>query len=735
MANIAHPAAGEELAHLDSTLAIIRTERGVSMQELKHAEEELATARRFEPDALPLREMMYAKALQNVRNMDLARAKPYFTRIDFIEKGGDAQRYYIGKYGVLRSDVLEVEVVDWRAPVANLYYSGQIGPMNYVAPDGTVEGELTLKRQFGIEDGRLETIFDTDIVSQDAYLQSVLGASTGDRLREIVTTIQAEQNFVIRYPLNRSLIVQGVAGSGKTTIALHRIAYLLYAFGDQLRPEHMLILAPNPLFLNFIAGILPDLGVERVQQTTFSRLLAGLLSKALPKCETGERLDTILSLDPDELARRTRIAQAKGSLLLFRLLTAFMDRYEDAFPLVEGILYGPVKLFSVDWQRQFLLVDEKPFPMARRLDEFKKQLKGATHGAAQLIIRKLNEQYDRDLYELNRTERDPDQRKARVKALREKFDWRVEEVKKRVAPFIKDTMKRFPTLDPALLYRAFWEDALSRGELAEAARYTLERLDKKLPLEPEDLASVALIAMRFLELKRLDIRHIVVDEAQDFSPMEFLLLKQFAPRATMTVVGDLMQGVNGWRGLTDWGVLEDAVFEGQAAKHFLVTSYRNTIEIMNAAIKVAEHRPTPGQQVAKPVLRHGEPPRFVRVDGEADRVARIVETVRAWKAAGLSTIAVIDRSEKRLAAMLKKVPVDLGAGILDVNAEAYEGGVVFAPASAVKGLEFDGVILADVSADSFRDADLDARLLYVCMTRALHRMECVWKGELTALLR
>ena len=155
--------------------------------------------------------------------------------------------------------------------MANLYYAGQIGEISYEAPDGRVEGELLLKRQFGIEDGVLRTIFDTDLASQDEYLQSVLGAMSGDKLKDIVTTIQAEQNFVIRYPLSRTLIVQGVAGSGKTTIALHRIAYLLYAYKDQVRPEHMLILAPNPLFLNFIAGVLPDLGVEQVKQSTFER--------------------------------------------------------------------------------------------------------------------------------------------------------------------------------------------------------------------------------------------------------------------------------------------------------------------------------------------------------------------------------------------------------------------------------------------------------------------------------
>ena len=265
MSLTAHPAYSEEIAHLNQTLSVVSAEQILADEELAGAQAELSHARAYDPDKLPVREMLYAKALSQVKTLKLSAKKPYFTRIDFTEDGGQSETFYIGKYGVTETKTLKSVVVDWRAPLANLYYSGQLGRVDYTAPDGKVEGELTLKRQFDISDGVLHSIFDTDIVSQDAYLQSALNAMTGDRLKEIVTTIQAEQNYVIRHPLKRSLVVAGAAGSGKTTIALHRIAYLLYAFSRQLRPENMLILAPNPLFLNYIAGVLPDLGVENVK--------------------------------------------------------------------------------------------------------------------------------------------------------------------------------------------------------------------------------------------------------------------------------------------------------------------------------------------------------------------------------------------------------------------------------------------------------------------------------------
>jgi len=182
-------------------------------------------------------EQILAYMRQSAHHLSLAQAKPYFTRVDFVPEGGVKETHYIGKWGVLRSEDLSSIVVDWRSPVANLYYSGQVGPMHYVTPDGEARGELTLKRHLAVEDGKLLSVFDTDVVAQDAYLQQALAAISKARLKEIVSTIQAEQNYVIRHQPARPLVVQGVAGSGKTTIALHRVAWLLYAYQDKMAPS------------------------------------------------------------------------------------------------------------------------------------------------------------------------------------------------------------------------------------------------------------------------------------------------------------------------------------------------------------------------------------------------------------------------------------------------------------------------------------------------------------------
>ncbi|MBQ9854834.1 MAG: UvrD-helicase domain-containing protein, partial [Clostridia bacterium] len=435
-----HPAYQAEQENLIRTLSVVEKETFLAEEELTDSERELKHARAYDPDKLPVREMLYAKAVSLLRTLALSAKKPYFTRIDFREDGKEKETPYIGKYGLTDTDSLKSVVVDWRAPLANLYYSGQLGRVNYTAPDGKVEGELTLKRQFDIEDGKLVSIFDTDIVSQDAYLQSALNAMSGDRLKEIVTTIQAEQNYVIRHPLKRSLIVAGAAGSGKTTIALHRIAYLLYAFQNQLNPKNMLIIAPNPLFLNYIAGVLPDLGVEEVRQTTVHLLISDWLGKALPSIDISDRTERVLNAPKTEFKALSAAAQFKGSLRFMQLLDAFLDAYERDFAPEDGISFGPVELYSKEDMDRFLLIDEKPFPMQRRVSEFKKQLTKRANTAAKQLGAWFTRECDRRAALLRESTHDNETLKAKLRRLYETRDERIRQTNEQVKPFVKKTL-------------------------------------------------------------------------------------------------------------------------------------------------------------------------------------------------------------------------------------------------------------------------------------------------------
>ena len=722
MAAIEHPAYEAEHRRLIETHQVITQEQDIAENDRLTAEAALSHARKFDPDMLPVREMVYARAVQTVKNLAAAQKKPYFTRIDFTENGGRPETYYIGKYGVLRSEDLEPQVVDWRAPVANLYYSGQIGPLKYSAPDGDVEGELTLKRQFGMEDGELVSIFDTDIVAQDQYLQDALSQTTGERLKEIITTIQAEQNYVIRYPLDKNLVVQGVAGSGKTTIALHRIAYLLYTYSQRLHPENMLILAPNPLFLNFISQVLPDLGVENVKQTTFTRFIGEYLGPDMPKLSPGADVHEMLALPHAELDRRTRIMKLKGSLDFMRRLEKWLDEYEENFPLAEDLKFGPTVIYTSEELRRFLLVDEKPFPLRRRLEELKKQIKLRTNAAVTRINAWYGQECDRRITALGKSGLSREERTQRAEKLLASMEERRSEVKKQGRNFPKEALKLFGETDPAKLYRQFMSDMLAEGgDLALCAEDVLSRKT----FQREDAAAIALIAMRTLEKKRPDVRHIVIDEAQDFNAFEIELLKRMCRSATFTIVGDLMQGIAGYRGLADWSELTDGVFGGGCQMHELITSYRNTVEIMDFATRVMRAMPISGLTAAQPVLRHGDEPIFRESTHE-----EAAELAKSWHAGGMSTVAVMARSR----ALLEELAARYGWPILDPDGEEYPSGIMLAPADAVKGLEFDAVIILDADASVYPMRPLDARLLYVCLTRALHKMAVLHTGDPTGLV-
>ncbi len=728
MSALQHPAAAAEEQHLTHTLSIIAEESAFAEAALSDDMIKLKQARQFDPDAVPVREMMVARDELTLNNLRLASDKPYFTRVDFLPKRHKyIDTYYIGKWGVTRRDTLEVEVVDWRAPVANLYYSGQLGPMNYSAPDGEVRGELKLKRQFGIEHGELKTIFDTDVVSQDAYLQSVLGAVGSDRLREVVTTIQAEQNFVIRHKPNRPLIVQGVAGSGKTTIALHRIAYLLYAYQDTMRPEQMMILAPNPLFLDYISGVLPDLGVERVRQTTFARLASDIMGKHLPRVDSSDRLCEMLSLDDDARKRMSDILHEKGSLETLNALREFLDEYECEFARHDDICYGPALVLPSDKIYEFFMTDARPHPLERRLKEFTKLLKQLTKSAVDDVEKWLNDTCDRKVERICRA---PDSEERRAK-LRKLFDQRDEQIKRAhsgINDFVKQTIATFKKPDAVEALREFWT---RRG--GAAGEYTLEHTNARR-VESEDVAALVLIALRMFEIKRPDIRHLVIDEAQDFSPMEFYMLRALTGNDSFTIVGDLMQGVHAYRGILDWDEVAQGVFSGDVTRHNLVTSYRSTVEIMNAANRVARAQPVPGQIEARPVLRHGNPPVYKRFTTAREQAQQLEELIRGYLKSGYATIAIIGRTTRELKRIISALPEELNVHLLDTQAEKYSGGVVAAPATGVKGLEFDCVIIADASNKAYPNAPLDGRLLYVSMTRPLHELAVLAQGEFSELL-
>ena len=719
-----HPASEEEYLHLRETCdAIDREIAEVEALTGAKAGECMDVRMEEDPDEqvqVTMNRLRYQ--LDRLQQLSMASGQAYFARLDFTPSGQKPETWYLGRWGVLDPVTLTPVVVDWRSPAANLYYSGQIGRMDYEAPDGRVEGELTLKRMLTVKQRELISLFDSGIVSQEAYLQGVLGSVSTDRLREIVTTIQAEQNIVIRHPLAEHLLVQGAAGSGKTTIALHRIAYLLYTFRNSLKPENMMILAPNPLFLSYISQVLPDLGVERVVQTTFEGWCREGMGRRMPKILRESRLEKNLSLTGAEREKTGRILRMKGSLATMKKLEAWLEHLQETVLPPNGMKMAGVVLLDRPEMERIFLKDLRYFPLEQRISELRKIVRKRVQGAVSLLKDQYAANAEQIAGRIRSGMREGAQRQQKLRELYETRDRRYREIDARAEGYLNGYREKFTLPDLAGLYRAFLEECLP------------ELITEDDSLRQEDLPMLVMICRAVFGLKTKPMKHIVIDECQDFSPFQVELLKKVNPAATFSLVGDLYQGIRADEGIRSWDEWKGPVFDHRADLKQLTVSYRNTVEIMDLAQAVAARWPIDGICETKPVLRHGEKPRIVRAQNEKERLALIRDQVRAWQAEGYHSIALIEKTAEQAGALFRRIGAELGARLLSETDAEYRGGVMILPASIAKGMEFDCVGVCDASAESFPDDEFLCRVLYVMMTRPLHRL-CVWhKGDPSPIL-
>ena len=277
----------------------------------------------------------------HISNLKTSLDKPYFARIDFTsEDDGRISTVYIGKNGVTKN--ADIVVTDWRAPISSLYYDSEIGKCSYESPSGVVHGNMSLKRQYEIENGELQEYFDVDLVSQDGLLQKYLNSNNDARLKSIVSTIQKEQNDVIRKKLSDNIIIQGVAGSGKTTVALHRIAYLVYNYIKTIKQGQYLVIGPNPVFLKYIKSVLPELDVNGVLQCTYEGFVKKYIEEDININPSDKKL-----VDSISGKRNFDIDKFKCSMKYQRMLQEFMKMYFKSIT-AKPLMLGDFEVLSND---------------------------------------------------------------------------------------------------------------------------------------------------------------------------------------------------------------------------------------------------------------------------------------------------------------------------------------------------------------------------------------------------
>jgi len=607
---------------------------------------------------------------QKQRLLKLQRS-PYFGRFDFGADADNATPVYIGVHHFHDADHKRTRIYDWRAPIASLYYDFETGPASYTAPEGEQQGVITRKRQFRIKHDRIELMIDSAVNVVDEVLQDTLGQAADDSMKNIVATIQRDQNAIIRNDESPVVIIQGVAGSGKTSIALHRIAFLLYRFKDTLTSKDILILSPNQVFASYIANVLPELGEETVNEIRMEDLADRLLEGEYRFQSFFEQ--TAALLNSDDTAMRERIRR-KASLDFLRKLDAYAAHVESSRFVADDI-----------WVARRLVP-------AHLLEELYRQFQPQSKGE---LLKNLERAVDQKVAFQYRYNLTPENRKTVRDALR---------------GMVRETTLRqcyqglYDWLgEPELFKKA------SRGRLEYADVFPLIYLKLKLERLPSPYRQV---------------KHLLVDEMQDYSPVQYAVLNRLF-KCNKTILGDARQSINPY-GSSTLEQIQDAV-QG-ATCMTLNKSYRSSYEITRFAQRIS---PNPDLEAME---RHGEEPQVIACRNRAEEMDMLEQQARALAESEHNTLGIICKTQaqaKRYSDHLEKA--GLKPQLLDEHSTLFRTGIVVCTAHLAKGLEFDRVLVPGVEQKNYH-TDMDRNLLYVACTRAMHRLTLSHVGEKSALI-
>lgn len=665
-------------------------------------------------DAFLVEGLMSTQATK-LRKLELSEKKPYFGRIDFLSDGSNnVAKIYIGKTTIHGKND-EIVTTDWRTPICSLYYDGDLGRVSYEAPYGLVHGDLKLKRQIIIEDGELVDVLDTSLVSNDELLQPYLNVNADNKMKTIIASIQKEQNEIIRRPISENIIVQGVAGSGKTSVALHRIAYLVFNLEKKINSSQFLVIGPNQYFLNYISSILPELETEPVEQQTYMNLINELTNEKL----TLDTQNTLFN-QTKEKEEYKKIQAFKTSLGYKKALDYFMQDYLSKGIVLEGFKIDGEEIYSADEIKRILFSGINSFP---NFESACRYFVANFRNHTDEIYSKLNQKY-REIYTSNLPKDDPVRKEAVAKSIALNNLVKNDGVK-----LLRNYFKKLQ-LGPLNTYKLFianlgsYTSELTDTELLKLQKSTLQTL-KKRKVTFEDLPSLLHINNLLCGCNQ-KYNHIVIDEAQDYGLFHFDALKETFPNSTFSIYGDLAQSIYSYRGIKDWESVASEIFGNNCSILNLNKSYRTTIEITNNANKVLRQMDL---TEAEPVIRHGGEISFEDFAKSDDyKIAKIND----WLNKGYQTIAIICKTDKEAENTYNSLS-KYGIDITHIKASDadYNGGVFVLTSALSKGLEFDAVIINDASNKVYDENNMDdMHLLYVAETRSLHELDVLYDKTL-----
>lgn len=633
-----------------------------------------------------VKEQAFTTIDKKLKELTILKESPYFGRVTFNDLEFDQKdTLYVGRFGVTPEGSYEPVIVDWRAPVASLFYHGSLGEASYTSPDGPIKCDIEGRRQIIVKKGELKGVFDSAIDVKDDILQMVLSNNSSDKLKDVIMTIQQEQDEIIRKERTSNIVVNGVAGSGKTTIALHRVAYLLYNYRKELE-DKVLILGPNGIFMEYISQVLPSLGEVGVKQETFASFALKEMDSELYIMSFDKYLEKILSKDKEFIED----AKYKNSYDIIKDLDNLVKEMDKDYFRVEDVKYFGDLVISKEEIEEMFNKHYEYMPLFRRSEKIKR-----------IILSKIKDKRDEKVWELNEEIRKEKEKLTPEELLIEENNLEFRR-KLRIREIVKEVMDSRAKLDS-------W---ISR----EAVLDIYDRFNgNKKEYTINDLAPILYLAIK-LEGKKAtkDYRHVVIDEAQDYSPLQFKVVRELTGTKYFTVVGDVNQRLIKYSDLAPMMELEKIFDDVNPEIYNLNKSYRSTYEIMEYANKYLD------EDRIIPIVRHGKPVEEIEFHNNEELSESIIESLKEFSNEGLESIAIITRDKEELEKVYNLISNKVHLVKFDNEDVLYKGGNVIIPSYFAKGLEFDGVIIVDNGSSKDENEDL---IKYIMSTRALHRLK------------
>jgi DNA helicase-2/ATP-dependent DNA helicase PcrA len=657
------------------------------------------------------------KTSQEIVRLDKQLLNPYFARIDFKAAEEEPDRIYIGIHTLFHDDSGEVLIYDWRAPISSMFYDFEPGQASYICPAGVIRGEITLKRQFRISGGKIDLMFDSSLVIQDNILQELLAENVSGRMKTIVATIQKEQNAAIRHEGTKVLAIQGMAGSGKTSVAMHRASYLLYKHKKTITADNLVILSTTDVLSEYISDVLPELGEEEIRGVTYSSLFSKY-TKLLLTVETQPKmLESLLTIFPGAREHRLKIISLKSSKEYIDAIHKLFEYYLSHLIRFETITYNNQVIASEKELDELFFKDFSKMPVAQRF----KRIESRVSEKLKIIKRakasvKAEELENEDAHISHREA----QALSKLSINQDTFNV-YEKITKMLSVSPVDLYSEMFSSDDAFMHCL--GDLMSNmgSDFANVLKEETQADLKAGRAAYEDLAPLMALSLLLGSVEPdQSVKHLIIDEAQDYSSVQLFTLSRLFPAAGITLLGDVNQNIS--LHTSSLTLEEQAKLIAPDSHTFLTLdkSYRSTYEITRFSsqfLSVAS---------GEPFGRYGQLPTLVFSDNSEQSLTVLLKSIHLEVNEGLKTIAIITRTQKQADDMyntLEKRLTSLASPfrLMNENFEYMFEGVMVVPSYLSKGLEFDSVHVVFENQDDYSSSS-ERGLLYTIFSRALHRL-------------